>query len=208
MTSDLPATPSESESPRTSLRVAAFVGLTLALLALLAFLAAHASPRVKLLALYPAGLGAAAGILVVRLAERFSVSRRASLTAAIVLVPLTMAGFAGESYRSWRSFQSESFASYLHEELPGGRAILERLRSGEQPANDVEAEFLTAYRVRLEPPVSAYLTARLKGLPVAVTMPWAAAVAAVELLLGCLAGIVAAILASRRTPPVSQEGRP
>lgn len=186
-----------AEPPRSPIRVAAFVGSALVILALLAFLAAHASPRVKLLGLFPIAIGALAGVIVARLCMRHALSRRVTFAAAIVLIPMTLAGYATESYRIWRSIKSNDFANYLHDELPGGREIFERLRSGEQPENEVEAEFLAVYRSRLEPPVSAYLVERLKNLPFDVPMPWAAAVAATELLAGWIAGVVAVIAMSR-----------
>ena len=168
-----------------------------AALAVLALVAAHAPPRAKLLGLFPAAVGAAAGGLVATLATQNGVTaRRTVLALAAGFVPLTLAGYAAESYRTWRSVRAAEVAENLLAQ-PGGRVVLDRLRSGGRPESPTEAEFLDAYRFRMNPPVALYLTDRLKGLRVAIPMPWAAVVASWEFLIGCVAGIVTAVIGTR-----------
>ena len=172
-----------------------FLPLALAALAAVAFVAAHAPPRVKLLVLFPVFVGAASGGLAAALAMRDGLSRRGTLRAAAVLVPLALAGYWAESYRAWRSGRAAEVAANLLAQ-PGGKLVLDQVRSAETPSNAIEAEFLAAYRERMNPPVSVYLAQRLRGLPGNVPPPWPAVVAAVELLLGWAAGIAAAAVAS------------
>lgn len=163
---------------------------------ILAAIAAHAPPRVRLIGLFPAFFGAVAGAVVASLTKQNEGTRRQAIGAAAVFVPLMLAAAAAESFRSWRELRASEMTAHLTAQ-PGGRAILDRLRSDEPPENDSEAQFLEAYRTRMSPSPAAYLVERLKGLPVAVTMPWAAIVAAAELLLGWSAGIAASVVVSR-----------
>ncbi|MGC1272456.1 MAG: hypothetical protein WBC44_02025 [Planctomycetaceae bacterium] len=187
-------TPVDSHTARTTRF--RFVGLAVVSLTILAFAAAHAPSRLRLLVLFPAFIGTGAGVLVTTLAEKYGVTRRVAIATAAVFVPLMLAGMAAESYRSWRHVRQVELRIHLLAQ-PGGRAVLDRLASNERPENDFEAEFLDAYRERMNPPVTAYLTERLKGLPIEIPMPWAAVVAVVELLAGWIAGIVAATIWSR-----------
>lgn len=194
MSADMPV---DSHTARTTpFRTVRFIALAVVALTILAFIAAHAPSRLRLLVLFPACIGAGAGVLIATLAEKYGVARRVAIATAAVFVLLMLAGMAAESYRSWWHVRSVELRNHLLAQ-PGGRAVLDRLASDQRPENDVEAEFLRAYRDRMNPSVAAYLTERLKGLPVEVPTHWAVVVAAVELLAGWIAGIVAATIWSR-----------
>lgn len=166
----------------------------------LAFVAAHAPPRLKLLALFPAAIGVAAGVGVALTGERNGLSRRQIISTAALLVPLMLAGYSAESYRAWRQAQADEIAANLLAQ-PGGKGILDDIRSGRPGRSEAESEFFAAYRRRMNPPPTIYLTERLKGSPVETGMPWAALIASGELLLACAAGIAAAIFATRPNGP-------
>jgi hypothetical protein len=172
-----------------------FLASSILLLAALALAAAHAPPRLKLLGLFPAAVGVAAGAGIALLGERHGIGRRRIIVTTVLLAPLALAGYAAESYRAWRQARADEIAANLLAQ-PGGKAILDDIRSGRPGRNETESEFFVAYRRRMNPLPAAYLTERLKGSPVETGMPWAAVIAAAELLLACAAGIAAAVLAS------------
>lgn len=167
-------------------------------LLMLAAVAALAPARLKLIGLYPAAMGAAAGYLVAWfLRGRGGSQVRRVVAVAAVLVPLTLVSYAAGSFLVWRQARAKEVAANLLAQ-PGGGEILERIRSGKRPANQLEAEFLAAYRDRMNPPPGAYLVDRLHGLPVNVSKAWAVVIPATEFAFAWVAGIVAAALAAKR----------
>lgn len=166
-------------------------------LAGLVVLAAFAPPRLKLLGLFPAAIGAAAGYLIACLLPA-GWSRPRVIVVAALFVPLTLAGYGAGSFLVWRHGRAKEVAANLIAQ-PGGRGILDRIQSAKPPADEVEAAFLAAYRDRMNPPPGVYLADRLKGLPVRVPKASAVLIASAEFALGWAAGIVAAVLAVERS---------
>lgn len=181
----------------------AFFGFLLtacAALGTLAFIAAHAPPRMKLIGLFSIAVGAASGAIIAFLGERFVLSRMMIVGSAILLVPVVMAGYAAESFRTWKAAR---VAHVLAQ--PGGKTIIEQLESGETPSNPAEAILLDAYRPHVRPKVSIYLVERLQGVAPDVTMSGAITVAIGELVFGYIAGIATASRLSSQRKSIAPE---
>lgn len=196
---DLAATDGSSSSPPAR----TWRAILLAVLAAtaVALFAAHLPARMRLFVLLPMGVGAAVGAVVAGAGRSHGPSRHRVTLAAAVLVPLALAGFAAESYRVQRGEHAAYIAAHILAQ-PGGREILDRVRSGEPPANLFEAQYLSAYRGLMELTPTEYVTERMKGLteparPNAVSRrlagvagpPFAITVAAAEILLACVVGV-------------------
>lgn len=159
-------------------------------LAVIAWLAAQATARVKLILLYPMSVGLLGGYGIGVLCWWGGVRNRlATGVIGFVLVAAMMLAYFWLSFLNWQSRAAAEVAANLRLQ-PGGAAILEQLQSNQPADNPVEAELLAVYRERLHPPLDQYLRerVRLPALPWKVQAPWNFVIAGVEIFAAATAG--------------------
>lgn len=176
--------------------------LAIAIVAL-PFLAAHVSPRLKLVVIFPVAVGIASGCLLLLAGTKLTLSRTWLRALAVIVVPLVLCAFEWESYRAWRAEYREMFLEHLHG-LPGGNDILANLRDGKVSESPAVREMLAVYRDHLHPDVDRYLNKRSNFAVPVLNHPWQVSrnivlgIMAAEVLLGMAGGIVVVFWNTRR----------